>query len=111
MNTDIKKRVKEIAKLEGKRDVILDNIQTFQKDVISLEALIRKVRIGKKSKNEYDIICDTPDCGNVYSTDKDPNAELKDDRPQCKKCGKRVKRKEPVKREDVSKKWRKRNDK
>jgi len=27
------------------------------------------------------------------------------DRPQCKKCGKRVKRKEPVKRDDVSKKW------
>ena len=105
MDTDIKKRVKEVAKLENKRETTLVQIQTLQKDVTNLDALIRKVRIGKKIKNEFDIICDTPDCGNVYSTDRDPNAELKDDRPQCKKCGKRVKRKDPVKRPDVSKKW------
>ena len=105
MEINIKKRIKKIATLEKKRDAVLLDIQTSQNDVTSLESLIRKVRIGKKIKNEYDIICDTPDCGNVYSTDKDPNAELKDDRPQCKKCGKRVKRKEPVTRKDVSKKW------
>jgi len=106
MDTDIKKRAKEIAKVERKRDSILVQIQTLQKQVTSTESLIRKVRIGKKSKGGYyDVICEW--CNNVYSTDKDPNAELKDNRPQCKKCGKRVKRKEPVKREDVSKKWRK----
>ena len=103
METDIKKRVKEIAKLENKRDAKFIQIQTLQKQLTSLEALIRKVRIGKKSKNEYDIMCEW--CNNVYSTDKDPNAELKDDRPQCKKCGKRIRRKDPVKRVDVSKKW------
>ncbi len=103
METDIKKRVKEVIKLENKRDAILVNIQTFQQDITSLDSLIRKVRIGKKSKNEYDIICER--CNNVYSTDRDPNDKLKDNRPQCKKCGKRVKRKEPVKRPDVSKKW------
>jgi len=101
---DLKKRGKEITKLERKRDATFIQIQTLQKDVTSTESLIRKVRIGKKSKDGYyDIICEW--CNNVYSTDKNPNAEHKDDRPQCKKCGKRVKRKEPVKREDVSKKW------
>ena len=102
---ELKKRIKEITKLEKERDSKLTHIETLQKNLTSLESLLRKIRIGKKSKNEYEIICEW--CNNVYTTDKDPNAELKDNRPQCKKCGKRVKRKDAVKRGDVSKKWRK----
>lgn len=97
-------RIKKIKALEKKEEKCITQIKDLQLQLAKTESELRTRRIIK-TKNGYDIICEV--CKNIYSTSKDPNAESKDDRPQCPKCGTRIKRKEPVKRTDVSKRLKK----
>lgn len=71
----------------------IESFSTEKKDLLAeyqkILSTTRKLRI-KKIKDGYEILCTGFKCGNKYATSKDPNAELKDDRPQCRDCGTRV---------------------
>ncbi len=68
---------------------IENQIIKIDKDIEEIRLLIRKARIikitTKNSPFTHKIICEG--CNVTYSTKKNPNAENKQDRPQCKRCG------------------------
>ena len=97
-------RIKKIKALEKKESKYIIVLVGAELELTKIRTELCKLRIIK-TKNGHDIICEV--CKNIYSTSKDPNAESKNNRPQCPKCGTRVKRKEPVKRKDVSKRLKK----
>ena len=45
--------------------------------------------MGDKITNNMDLKIITCICGNQYPSRKDPNSQLKHERPQCGKCGQR----------------------
>lgn len=100
---DKKLRLKKINLFEIKETKYITHLQEGEIELSKIQTQLRNLRIVK-TKDGWDIICD---CKNEYSSKRDPNAYSKDNRPQCPKCGTRVKRKEPVKRTDVSKRLKK----
>ncbi len=84
------KVLKKIKTFEKKVTKISDQIITLERERITVNRYIRVLRIIKKPDGSHDIICI---CPNVYNSSKNPNAKLKKDRPQCKKCGERLEEK------------------
>jgi len=85
----IDERLKRLAKLRGKiKEIIIqsEGLVTLQ---IKLERQMRKLQISKSTKEGFDfeILCY---CNNTYDTNKNPDASLKTDRPQCRNCGERL---------------------
>lgn len=93
----------QLEKLENKQSVFEQKKSELQKEQLFLEKrvlkideeieklrlLIRKARIikvtTKNSPFKNKIIC--AGCNETYSTKKNPDAQDKKDRPQCKRCG------------------------
>jgi len=75
--------------LQKDQDFTEKQIIKIEKDIEETRLLIRKARIikitTKNSPFSHKIICEG--CNETYSTKKNPDAENKGDRPQCKRCG------------------------
>lgn len=85
----IQTKVNRLEEIKVKIDSMLKeriDLQTEHQKILSSS---RKLRI-KKVKMGYEIMCTGYKCGNKYATTKNPDAEFKDDRPQCRVCGTRV---------------------
>jgi len=83
-------RIKQLVKNSNRQIALQEQIKSWDAHLSKLQREGRKLRIIKnssKSAFDYKIICY---CGNIYDTDKDPDAALKIDRPQCRKCGERL---------------------
>ena len=79
----------EISDLQKDQDSIEKQFIIIEKDIEANRLLIRKARIikitTKNSPFTHKIIC--VGCNKKYSTKKNPDAQDKKDRPQCKSCG------------------------
>ncbi len=82
-------KVNRLEEIKVKIDSILKEKIDLQLEHQMILSSTRKLRI-KKVKMGYQIMCTGYKCGNKYTTTKNPDAELKDDRPQCRECGTRV---------------------
>lgn len=80
---------KNKSNLQKDESYLERQISKVDEDIEKLRLLIRKARIikitTKNSPFTHKIICEG--CNVTYSTKKNPDAEDKKDRPQCKSCG------------------------
>lgn len=86
---NIKTKINRLEEIKLKIESILKEKKELIVEHKKILSATRKFRI-KKLKDGFEIICTGYKCGNIYTTTKNPNAELKDDRPQCRNCGIRV---------------------
>ena len=87
--SELERKIKRLEQIKNKVAIIITEKNTLQAEHHKILLTTRKLRI-KKIKMGYQIICTGPRCGNKYKTTKNPDAYLKDARPQCIKCGTRV---------------------
>jgi len=85
--SDLDKKLTRLEEILDTLAAIEEKKEKLQKECQKIISDTRKLRI-KKIKKGYEIIC--MGCRNKYNSTKNPDAELKDDRPQCRECGTRV---------------------
>jgi len=85
--SNLDKKLTRLEQVFDRLALIEEEKETLQAEYQEIISDTRKLRI-KKIKKGYDIIC--MGCRNKYTTTKNPDANLKDDRPQCRECGTRV---------------------
>lgn len=81
---------KQIKNLKKDQEAKIAETNKLDKQVSELANKIRKLRIIKNTANDpfsYTILCY---CGVPYKTKKDPDAIVREERPQCPKCKIRV---------------------
>ena len=88
----INEKLKQIVKIQAKIKEIIIQSEGLASQQIKLERQMRKLRISKSSKKgyEFEILCY---CSRTYDTNKNPDAPLKINRPQCRDCGERLEEK------------------
>ncbi len=89
MKEKIEDGLKRLAILEKQANTIQLSIKKLYQDFVKLQKECRDLRF-KKIKDGWNILCV---CGRKYFTKRDPDAALKENRPQCRVCGKRVEKK------------------
>lgn len=80
----------EIKNLIQEQKAKENEANKLDKEVVDLAKKIRKLRIIKNDGKEsfrYTILCT---CGKDYQTKKDPDATVREERPQCPNCKIRV---------------------
>lgn len=81
---------KQIKNLKKDQEAKIDEANKLDNQVSKLASKIRKLRIIKNTGNDsfsYTILCY---CGVPYNTKKDPDAIIREERPQCPHCKIRV---------------------
>jgi len=92
MSMSINEKLKQIANIRTKLKEIIIQSEGLATDQIKLERKMRKLRISKSSTKgyEFEILCY---CNSTYDTNKNPDAPLKIERPQCRNYGERLEEK------------------
>jgi len=93
MNKELEKKLVRLDEIKDELEIVTKEKIELHEELQKIFSTTRKLRI-KKVKMGYEIVCTgfhgSKKCRNIYTSTKNPDAELKDDRPQCRECGTRM---------------------